>query len=197
MSEERAPDGGQTSAKHPVEEVIEPVEEPAEAEEASGSQAPDTDLVQSLLESFPEASWESVHDEDVVRLPRERLREFGERAKAAGFEVCADVTAVDWYRKRQDRFELVVSLLSQQHRRRLRLLVAVPEEDPTVPSLVPVWPGADFPEREVYDLIGIRFDGHPDLTRIVLPDEWEGHPLRKDFGVGSVPVQFKESHQVS
>jgi len=69
-------------------------------------------------------------------------------------------------------------------------------ENPTVESLTPLWPGAGFAEREVYDMFGIVFAGHPDLTRILMPDDWEGHPLRKDFGVGSVPVQFKESHKV-
>jgi NADH:ubiquinone oxidoreductase subunit C len=77
------------------------------------------------------------------------------------------------------------------------MITTAPRQDPTVASLVPVWPGVNFPEREVYDMFGITFEGHPDLTRILMPDEWVGHPLRKDFGVGTVPVQFKESHKVS
>jgi NADH-quinone oxidoreductase subunit C len=75
------------------------------------------------------------------------------------------------------------------------VITTAPRQEPTVDSLVPVWPGANFPEREAYDMFGIVFEGHPDLTRILMPDEWEGHPLRKDFGVGLVPVQFKESHK--
>ena len=97
---------------------------------------------------------------------------------------------------RRTRFELVINLLSLSHNRRLRILVPVPEEDPVVPSLVPDYPGANFLEREVYDMFGISFTGHPDMTRILMPDDWEGHPLRRDFGVGAVPVQFKEAHQV-
>jgi NADH:ubiquinone oxidoreductase subunit C len=84
-----------------------------------------------------------------------------------------------------------------QHQLRLRMITTAGRIDPRVASLVPIWPGANFAEREAYDMFGVTFEGHPDLTRILMPDEWEGHPLRKDFGVGSVPVQFKESHQVT
>jgi NADH:ubiquinone oxidoreductase subunit C len=70
------------------------------------------------------------------------------------------------------------------------LHVAAEGEPPTIPSVVERWPGADFMEREAFDMFGIVFDGHPNLTRILMPDEWEGHPLRKDYGVGKVPVEF-------
>ena len=150
-----------------------------------------------LHERFAEAEWSESHGQEVVRISSEQLVEFCQAALEWGFEVLADVTAVDFYRTRTPRFDLVVNLLSMQHLRRLRLLVGVTDGDPVVPSLVPIWPGANFGEREVYDMFGITFEGHPDLTRILMPDDWEGFPLRKDFEVGAVPVQFKASHQVN
>ena len=92
-----------------------------------------------------------------------------------------------------ERFEVVVNLLSLSMRQRVRIRVQVPESDPTVDSIVAVYPGSDAMEREAYDMVGIIFEGHPDLTRILMPEDWEGHPLRKDYGVGRVPVQFKEA----
>ena len=92
-----------------------------------------------------------------------------------------------------ERFEVVVNLLSLSMRQRVRIRVQVPESDPVVDSVVDVYPGADAMEREAYDMVGIIFRGHPDMTRILMPEDWEGHPLRKDFGVGRVPVQFKEA----
>jgi NADH/F420H2 dehydrogenase subunit C len=158
---------------------------------------PENEVLRSLLEAFEDVTWQTSFGQDVALVPSEKWLEFGEAAKDAGFEVCVDVTAVDWMRQRPDRFEIVANLLSMQHRLRLRMITTAPRQDPTVASLVPVWPGVNFPEREVFDMFGITFEGHPDLTRILMPDEWVGHPLRKDFGVGAVPVQFKESHKVS
>jgi NADH/F420H2 dehydrogenase subunit C len=158
---------------------------------------PDNEVLRSLFEAFEDAIWQTSLGQDVAMVPNERWLDFAEAAKGSGFEVCVDVTAVDWMRQRPDRFEIVANLLSMQHRLRLRMITSAPRQEPTVASLVPVWPGVNFPEREVYDMFGITFEGHPDLTRILMPDEWEGHPLRKDFGVGAVPVQFKESHKVS
>ena len=153
-------------------------------------------VLASLFEGFESALVDDSLGQVVVRLqPGDWLR-FAEAAKEAGFEVCVDVTAVDWMRQRPERFEVVANLLSMQHKLRLRMITPLGRIEPTVASLVPVWPGANFAEREVYDMFGVTFEGHPDLTRILMPDEWEGHPLRKDFGVGGVPVQFKASHQV-
>ena len=154
------------------------------------------DLLAGVLEAVPAAQAGVSAGDDIVRVPAPDLARLAAAAKAGGFEMCSDITAVDYQGIRRTRFELVVNLLSLRHNRRLRILVPVTEDEPVVPSLVPVYPGANFLEREVYDMFGIRFAGHPDLTRILMPDDWEGHPLRRDFGVGAVPVQFKESHQV-
>lgn len=90
----------------------------------------------------------------------------------------------------EPRFEMVAQLLHPERRERRTVHVAAEGDPPTVPSVVALWPTANFMEREAYDMFGIRFEEHPDLTRILMPDEWEGHPLRKDYGVGKLPVEF-------
>jgi len=114
-----------------------------------------------------------------------------------GFTFLADLTAVDWW-PREPRYEMVYHLASVEPPRRLRLKVPVPGADPTVPSITQIWPAADWLEREVWDLFGIVFDGHADLRRLLMPDEWDGHPLRKDYPVQvNVPVRVSEPLQVS
>jgi NADH-quinone oxidoreductase subunit C len=122
--------------------------------------------------------------------------------KADAYEMCVDLCAVDYlgHPGRQlpegvapERFEVVVNLLSLSKKDRVRVRVQVPEGDPRLDSIYPVYPGVEAMEREAFDLIGLLFDGHPDLTRILMPEEWEGHPLRKDYGTGRIPVQFKEA----
>jgi NADH-quinone oxidoreductase subunit C len=119
-----------------------------------------------------------------------------------GAETCADLCVVDYLahpgRRLPDgvtheRFEVVVNLLSLSQARRIRVRLQVPETDAVAPSIFSVYPGVEAMEREAFDLFGIRFEGHPDMTRILMPEDWEGHPLRKDYGVGRVPVQFKEA----
>jgi NADH-quinone oxidoreductase subunit C len=150
---------------------------------------------------------------DVPRLPdrsvsqlafphRETYAQMVQAFKDAGFETCADLCAVDYLTHpgrslpdgvKAERFEVVVNLLSLSMRQRVRVRVQVPEHDPVVPSLTDIYAGTEAMEREAFDMVGIIFEGHPDLTRILMPDDWEGHPLRKDYGVGRVPVQFKEA----
>jgi len=98
------------------------------------------------------------------------------------FSFLSDITTVDRY-PLEPRFEVNYHLLSIDRRERLRLKVRVPSNEGRVPSVTSVWPTANWHERENFDLFGVRFDGHPDLTRILLPDDWEGHPLRKDYPV--------------
>jgi NADH-quinone oxidoreductase subunit C len=140
--------------------------------------------------------------QDVLHVTRERYLEVARALKDAGFEMCADLCAVDYLRHLDrpvpenvgaERFEIVVNLVSLEHHRRVRLRVQVPEADPVVPTLFEVYPGTENMEREAFDMFGVRFEGHPDHTRILMPDDWEGHPLRKDYSVGRVPVQFKEA----
>jgi NADH-quinone oxidoreductase subunit C len=125
-----------------------------------------------------------------------------ESFKADGFEMCVDLCGVD-YLEHFDRalpegivatrFEVVVNLLSLSKRQRVRIRVQAGNEEPGVDSLFDLYPGTEAMEREAFDLYGILFYNHPDLTRILMPEEWEGHPLRKDYAVGKVPVQFKEA----
>jgi NADH-quinone oxidoreductase subunit C len=102
--------------------------------------------------------------------------------QAAGYNFFEDVTAVDWFPS-SPRFQLSYHILSHQYKERIRLRVLVDGETPAVESITPVWPSANFYECEIFDLFGIRFEGHPNLRRIMMPDEWQGHPLRKDYPV--------------
>ncbi len=116
-----------------------------------------------------------------------------ERARALRREGWAlvDLCGVDLIGFGTDpRFEVVVQLLNGERRERLMVHVGAEGDPPSIPSVTAVWPTADFMEREAYDLFGIDFEGHPDLTRILLPDEWQGYPLRKDYGVGKVAIEF-------
>src|SRR2546426_2824058 len=135
-------------------------------------------------------------DQPVVTCPRERWHELAVELKDDGFEMLADPTAVDYlddWQTHDHRFEVVANVLSISKNERLRVRVPVDEDDCACPSVTDVWPGANFLEREAYDMFGITFTDHPDLDRILMPEDWDGHPLRKDYGVGAIPVQFLES----
>ncbi len=112
----------------------------------------------------------------------DQIRAAAAAVQAAGYNFFEDMTAVDWYPS-APRFQLSYHILSHAFKERIRLRVLLDEVDPSVESITPVWAGANFYEREVFDLFGIRFEGHPNLRRIMLPDEWKGHPLRKDYPV--------------
>ncbi len=120
---------------------------------------------------------------EVARLMRDdaRLR----------FELCSGVSGVHYPQDAGAELHVVVHLLSMTHNRRLRLEVTCHDADPHVPSIVPVYPTADWHERETYDMFGVIFDGHPSLTRILMPDDWPGHPQRKDYPLGGIPVEYK------
>ncbi|MDE3064098.1 MAG: NADH-quinone oxidoreductase subunit C [Acidobacteriota bacterium] len=122
--------------------------------------------------------------------------------KDAGFEMCADLCAVDYLAfgdrtlpegVAATRFEVVVNLLSLSRNQRVRVRVQAGDDAPEVASLFSLYPGTEALEREAFDMFGVLFSDHPDMTRILMPEEWEGHPLRKDYGAGRVPVQFKEA----
>ncbi|MEN6626924.1 MAG: NADH-quinone oxidoreductase subunit C [Candidatus Sumerlaeia bacterium] len=116
------------------------------------------------------------------------------RDPALAFDILVEITAIDYLEAgREPRFDVVYALLSLAHHHRIRLRAPVPEADCRIRSIVPLWKGADFLEREVFDMFGIVFDGHPDLRRILMPDNWEGYPLRKDFPLGgSTSFYYKQ-----
>jgi len=138
--------------------------------------------------------------QQVLFVSRDRYLEVLRLLTDEGFAMCVDLTAVDYSRfmtrelpdgVTAERFEVVVNLLDISARRRLRVRVQVPESEAVVPSLFDLHPGTEAMEREVYDMFGIAFSDHPDPSRILMPEDWIGHPLRKDYETGSIPVQFK------
>jgi NADH-quinone oxidoreductase subunit C len=122
------------------------------------------------------------HDELTLTVDAKSIREAAATVQAAGYNFFEDVTAVDWFPS-EPRFQLSYHILSHTYKERIRLRAFVTSADPAIESITPVWPGANYYEREVFDLFGIRFEGHPNLRRILMPEEWEGYPLRKDYPV--------------
>jgi len=127
-----------------------------------------------------------------LHVKRERLVEVSKilRDKLL-FEMCLGVNGVHYPSDANRELHAVYPLLSMTHNRRIRLEVSVPDSDPHIPSLVEVWAGNNWNERETFDMFGIIFDGHPGLTRILMPDDWRGHPQRKDYPLGGIPVEYK------
>jgi NADH/F420H2 dehydrogenase subunit C len=165
-----------------------------ETVDAPGEPEPEVELEHGVP-----VSWS--RGQRVLHPRREQLRDLVSTLRTDGYDQLIDVTAADYLAPEQprqlpagiepERFEVVVLLLSHERRDRVRLRVQVPADDPTVPSLFDLHPGSEYPEREAYDMFGIVFEDHPDLTRILMPEDWIGHPLRKDYAVGRIPVQFK------
>jgi NADH-quinone oxidoreductase subunit C len=140
--------------------------------------------VRALTTQLPNAIQNAIFDRDELTLTvaRESIIPACQTVRAAGYNFLADVTCVDWY-PNQPRFQVTYHLLSHGLKQRLRLCVMVEDGDSSVDSITPVWPAANFYEREIFDLFGVRFGGHPNMRRILMPEEFQGNPLRKDFPV--------------
>jgi NADH-quinone oxidoreductase subunit C len=154
-------------------------------------------LIASLEQAVPGATFEPVASVDLqttVYVSGERVVEIARTLRERPdlrFEFLAELTAVDFW-PREPRFELVYLLVSIEHRLRLRMKVRLPGADAHIGTVSGIWPAANWLEREVWDLFGIAFDGHPDLRRLLMPEDWEGFPLRKDF-----PVQIRRPAYVA
>lgn len=159
------------------------------------------DIAAAVVERFPGSIFHDSHGQAVVYVDRAEWHEVAAFLRdEQRFTQCLDVTVVDHLVDEvrhtvagvtPERFEVVANFLSHPRNRRIRTICEVPADEPAVPSITDLFPGMSFGEREAYDLFGITFDGHPDLTRILMPDDWVGHPLRKDDAPGRVPVAFK------
>lgn len=155
----------------------------------------------ALVERFPGSAAVDSHAQPVVYVARDVWHDIAVALRDdERFTQCVDVTAVDHSADVErvavegvepERFEVVANYLSHPRNLRIRLITEVPESDPRVASIADVFPGVNFAEREVFDMFGIEFEGHPDLARILMPDDWEGYPLRKDDHPARIPVTFK------
>ena len=145
---------------------------------------PEHPAVKAILawnpEALTDARWE--HGELTLTVAAGAIRQIAEAMRAAGYNFFEDMTAVDWF-PAAPRFQLSYHLLSHSFKEYIRLRLFLLGDDPSVASITPVWPAANYYEREVFDLFGIAFEGHPNLKRILMPDDWQGHPLRKDYPV--------------
>ena len=156
------------------------------------------DIADELEKAFPDfnGAIERVvvdRNELTLHVKRDRLVEVARTLRdkeSLRFEVCLGVSGVHYPDDQGRELHAVYPLLSMTHNRRIRIEVSVPESDPHIPSLVEVWAGNNWHERETYDMFGIIFDGHPALTRILMPDDWPGHPQRKDYPLGGIPVEY-------
>ncbi len=153
------------------------------------------DSLEQAYPRFPEAIRGIVIDrgEITFHIAKDRIAEVCQILRddpGLRFELCSSVSGVD-YEDQVDRLHVTYHLTSMTYRRRIRLEIATSVVDPHVPSVTSIYPTADWQERETYDMFGVIFDGHPALTRILMPDDWDGHPQRKDYPLGGVPVEYK------
>jgi len=157
------------------------------------------DVADDLERAYPEFSdaIERVvvdRGELTLHIKRDRLVEVASKLRdtpSLRFEMCLGVSGVHYPEQQGRELHVAYALLSLTHNRRIRLEVSVPDSDPHLPSLVEVWGGTNWHERETWDMFGIIFDGHPGLTRILMPDDWPGHPQRKDYPLGGIPIEYK------
>ena len=147
-----------------------------------------------------------VAGDGVLHTDAETYLEVATAAKDDGFDQLIDLTAVDYLTfaaprglpegHAAERFEVVTQLINHESGERIRIRVQVAGDEPAVPSVFDLWPGSEALEREVFDMFGIEFADHPDMSRILMPEDWVGHPLRKDYAVGAIPVQFKAASNI-
>ena len=133
---------------------------------------------------------------EIINTSVAEYKKLVESLHTESYEMMVDLTVVDWFRKKEPRFEVVVQFLSVSKNERKTVKVFVDDEELSIPSITDIYPSANFYEREAYDMFGINFLEHPDLTRILMPDDWNGYPLRKNYGSGRIPVQFKNAPKV-
>jgi len=165
--------------------MSDPITDPATPQAVFGKEAvtealADHVAIGALQDLITDAKWD--RKELTLTVAPESIIAAAQAAKAAGYNFLEDVTAVDWYPS-EPRFQISYSILSMGLKQRIRLVARVHGDSPNIDSITSVWPSANFYEREVFDLFGVRFAGHPRLTRIMMPDNWNGHPLRKDYPV--------------
>ena len=176
-------------------------EEVHEDEAAHEPPVPSDEVAAALVAQFPDGVFTESHGQPVVYMPREHWHDVATFLRdEQQFTQCVDIAAVDQLVAPSraipagvtaERFEVVANFLSHARNRRIRVIAQLPVDDPTIASITDLYPGVNFAERETYDLFGVEFTGHPDLTRILMPDDWVGHPLRKDDAPARVPVTFK------
>ena len=141
---------------------------------------PENAAVKSLAALATDAKYDRA--ELTITVARESIVAACQAVQQAGYTFFEDVTAVDWYPS-EPRFQITYHILSMTLKERIRLVVRLDGEDPAIDTITGVWPAANFYEREIFDLFGVHFGGHPNLTRIMMPEDWNGHPLRKDYPV--------------